>query len=77
MSQMGTFFQSQNPPISILQKYNVSYIVLERITGKNTMQACAPANFTAFENSRNFTEIYNTVNQSDNDRIAVFKTNFS
>ncbi len=76
MSQMGSFFKSGNPSPSILQRYNVSYIVLERITGKNTMQACAPANFTAFEDSRNFTEIYNTVNQSDNDRIAVFKANY-
>ncbi len=76
MGQMGSFFQSKNPPSSLLQRYNVSYIVLERITGKNTMQACAPANFTAFEDSRNFTEIYNAVNQSDNDRIAVFKANF-
>ncbi len=75
MVQMGRFLSSPTPQCSAFGGYNVDYVVLERITGKNTLMECAPANFSAFENSSNFTEVYNMVNQGDGNRIAVFRSN--
>ncbi len=71
--QFYSFFSSPTPSCSLVDEYNVSYIVLENITKIGTQYNCAPANFSAFDNSSNFTNIYNAEGPQS-EHIAIYKS---
>lgn len=71
--ELNGLFSSPSPSCSIINEYNISYIVLQNITKIGTQYNCAPANFSAFDNSPNFTNVYNAEGPQS-EHIAIYKS---
>ena len=64
----------QNPSCGFVEKYNVSYLVIDRLDYLQGPNACAPVNYTEVLGSPNVTMVARFSNATANEEITVFRT---
>ncbi len=64
----------QNPSCGFVEKYNVSYLVIDRLDYLQGPSECAPVNYTEVLGSPNVTMVARFSNVSTKEEITVFRT---